>query len=65
ASAAAEKGLRRGEVIGEVAQEDVRDPRDVIDGVKQEKASGRKSVLLLLASGGDLRFVAVRIGEDD
>lgn len=65
ASAAAEKGIRRGDVIVEVAQEDVRDPSDVIDGVKQEKASGRKSVLLLLASGGDLRFVAVRIGEDD
>ena len=65
ASAAAEKGIRRGDVIVEVAQEDVETPSDVVDLVKQEKASGRKSVLLLLSTGGDLRFVAVRVGADD
>lgn len=65
ASAAAEKGIRRGDVIVEVAQNDVRSPSDVSERVAEEKASGRKSVLLLLASGGDLRFVAVRIGKDD
>ncbi len=61
ASAAARKGIRPGDVIVEVAQNDVRRPGDVVDRVAEEKASGRKSVLLLLASGGDLRFVAVRI----
>lgn len=65
ASAAAEKGIRRGDVIVEVAQNDVRSPSDVADRVAEEKASGRKSVLLLLASGGDLRFVAVRISGDN
>ncbi len=65
ASAAAEKGIRRGDVIVEVAQNDVRVPGDVVDRVAEEKASGRKSVLLLLASAGDLRFVAVRISSDD
>jgi len=63
ASAAAQKGIRPGDVIVEVAQNDVRRPGDVVDRVAEEKASGRKSVLLLLASGGDLRFVAVRIGD--
>ncbi len=65
ASAAAEKGIRRGDVIVEVAQNDVSSPSDVKDRVEEEKASGRKSVLLLLATNGDLRFVAVRIKEDD
>jgi serine protease Do len=65
ASAAAEKGIRRGDVIVEVAQNDVRNPGEVAERVEEEKESGRKSVLLLLASGGDLRFVAVRIGADD
>jgi len=65
ASAAAQKGIRRGDVIVEVAQNDVRSPSDVSERVEEEKASGRKSVLLLLASGGDLRFVAVRISADD
>lgn len=65
ASAAAEKGIRRGDVIVEVAQNDVRRPADVVDRVAEEKASGRKSVLLLLASGGDLRFVAVRIANSE
>ncbi len=64
ASAAAEKGIRRGDVIVEVAQNDVRSPADVKTFVEEEKDSGRKSVLLLLATNGDLRFVAVRIKED-
>lgn len=64
-SAAAQKGIQRGDVIVEVAQEDVRTPRDVANAVKEERETGRKSVLLLLASNGDLRFVAVRIGDDD
>ena len=64
-SAAAEKGIRRGDVIVEVAQNDVRSPSDVKTYVEEEKDSGRKSVLLLLASNGDLRFVAVRIKEDE
>lgn len=61
ASPAAEKGIRPGDVLVEVAQKKVKTPKDVADRVAAEKKSGRKSVLLLISSGGDLRFVAVRM----
>lgn len=60
-SAAAEKGIRPGDVLVEVAQKKVGTPADVAELVTAEKKSGRKSVLLLLSRGGDLRFVAVRM----
>ncbi len=63
ASAAAEKGIRAGDVIVEVAQEEVATPRDVVEKVHSVKKNERKSVLLLLQRAGDLRFVAVRIDE--
>jgi len=62
-SAAAEKGIRAGDLIVEVAQEVVELPQDVIEKVNRVKQSKRKSVLLLLERGGDLRFVAVRLEE--
>jgi len=60
ASAAAKKGLRRGDVIVEVAQESVSSPEDVIAKVESEKAEGKSSVLLLVSRRGDVRFVALR-----
>ena len=62
-SAAAEKGIRAGDVIVEVAQEEVATPRDVLEKMRAAKDNERKSVLLLLRRSGDLRFVAVRIDE--
>ena len=59
----AEKGIREGDLIVEVAQEEVATPQDVLAKVKKVMKSKRKSVLLLLERGGDLRFVAVRLGE--
>jgi len=59
--AAAEKGLRPGDVIVEVAQEEVATPADVVAKVEEVEKSNRKSVLLLVRRGTDLRFVAVRI----
>ncbi|MDF2232529.1 DegQ family serine endoprotease [Albimonas sp. CAU 1670] len=61
ASNAAEKGLRPGDVIVEVAQEAVASPQDVEARVQSAKDQGRKSVLLLVNSRGDLRFVAVSV----
>lgn len=62
ASAAADKGVAAGDVIVEVAQEEVRAPDDFAKAIDKQKAAGRKSVLLLIARGaGDLRFVAVKI----
>jgi serine protease Do len=58
---AAEQGIRPGEMIVEVGQEAVRQPEDVTAKVKAAKASGRKSVLLLIEGEGGLRFVAVKL----
>ncbi len=60
-SAAAQKGIRPGDVIVEVAQEAVLTPADVRGGVAKAKAESRKSVLILVQSGPDQRFVALKI----
>ncbi len=59
--AAAEKGIRPGDVIAEISQEEVTTPADVVARIKEARKSGRKSVLLLVEGQGGLRFVAVRI----
>ncbi len=58
-STAAEKGLRAGDVIIEVGQEEVRKPEDVTAKVQKAKEQNKKSVLLLVDRKGDLRFVAI------
>ena len=61
-SPAAEKRIAAGEVIVEVAQEEVSAPADVVKRIDELKKQSRKSVLLLLANPqGELRFVALRI----
>jgi serine protease Do len=57
-----EKGIQAGDVIVEVGQEPVSDPADVDARVADAVAAGRKSVLFLIQSGGDLRFVPLAIG---
>ncbi len=62
ASPAAEKGVKAGDVIVEVAQDAVTSLDDIAKSVDKVKKAGRKAVLLRLESGkGDLRFVAVPI----
>jgi serine protease Do len=59
-SAAAEKGLRVGEVIEEINQQAVEKPDDVAKAIGAAKQAGKKSALLLVANGsGDVRFVAL------
>ncbi len=58
--AAEEKGIQVGDLVLEVAQEEVETPRDIQAKVKKARESGRKSVLLLVEGQGGLRFVAVR-----
>jgi serine protease Do len=62
-SAAAEKGIRPGDLVVEVAQEEVKSPSQVAAKIEEAKKAGRKSVLLLIDRGGDLRFVALRIDQ--
>ena len=50
-------------MIVEVGFEEVVTPDDVLERVRQASEAKRKSVLLLLDSSGEQRFVAVEIGE--
>jgi serine protease Do len=61
--AAAQRGLKPGDIIVEVAQEEVTNPSQVEAKVKEAKAAGRKSILLLVDRKGDLQFVALRIDQ--
>jgi serine protease Do len=59
-SPAAQKAVKPGDVIVEVTQEKVKQPRDVLARLEAVKKSGRRTVLLLLSDAkGELRFVAV------
>ena len=59
---AAEKGLKAGDVIVEISQEEVNSPADVKKKVDEARERNRKSVLLLVEGQGGLRFVALQIG---
>ena len=56
---AAEKGLSPGDVIVEVSLEPVTAPEAVVEKVREAEENGRKSVMLLVHSRGEGRFVAV------
>jgi serine protease Do len=60
-SDAADKGLQPGDVVLKVGSRLVKTPQDVQAGVSEAQKGGRKSVLLLVASQGASRFVAVDI----
>jgi serine protease Do len=59
---AAEKGLRPGDVIVEVGQQEVASPQDVTAKMQEARDAGRRSVLMLVDRQGDLRFVAMNLG---
>ena len=61
ASAAAEKGLRPGDIIVEVGQEQVSTPAEVASKIESHQQQDKNTVLLLLDRSGDLQFVAVRL----
>ncbi len=63
ASQAAEKGLRPGDIIVEVAGEPVENLSDVTKDIADAKEKDRKSVLLLVRSDEGQRFVALRLQE--
>jgi len=58
-SEAAEKGLKSGDVILEVAGQAVSQPQDVVTNVRKAKDKGRKAVLLRVRSGDQDRFIAI------
>ena len=61
-SDAADKGLQPGDVVLSVGNRQVHTPQDVQARVAEAKASGRKSVLLLVSGSQGPRYVAVDIG---
>ena len=62
-SSGAEKGLKAGDVIVEVDQEEVSTPADVVDKVERAKSEGYRVVTLLVFRQGDFQWVAVRIDQ--
>ena len=61
-SAAAEKQLKAGDTIVEIAQVPVANAADVQKRVEQLKKEGRKSALFLVANAdGETRFVALNL----
>ena len=63
-SSAQEKGLQPGTLVVEVNQEKVSSPAEIMAKINDARDAGRRSVLLLIQQGGDLRFVALKIKED-
>lgn len=64
-SKAAERGLMSGDVILEIAQQEVTGVADVNKGIKTAKEKG-KPLLMLVSREGDARFVALPLaGKDD
>jgi len=57
----AQKGLKPGDVIVEVDQEEVSNPAQVNERVQKAKDEGYRVVTLLLFRQGDYQWVAVRI----
>ncbi len=62
-SPASEKGMKPGDVVVEVAQEEVKSPAQISAKIDEAKKAGRKSVLLLVDRQGDLRFVALKLDQ--
>ncbi|MNL34401.1 putative periplasmic serine endoprotease DegP-like precursor [compost metagenome] len=59
-SLAADKGVKPGEVIVEVAQDFVEQPSDVTSRMDALKAEGRRNAHIMIADkAGNLRFVAI------
>jgi serine protease Do len=63
ASDAAQKGLKRGDLILRVGDRATNSPADLRSAVADAKKSGKKSVLLFVARGGVHTFIPVEIGE--
>lgn len=64
ASESGRKGLQEGDVIVEINQQAVSEPQDVKAIIDKAEKNARKSVLLLVNSAGNSRFVALRLGQE-
>ncbi|SMH40229.1 Do family serine endopeptidase [Azospirillum agricola] len=62
-SPASERGLDLGDVIVEAGQEPVNSPADLDARIDQARSQGRKTLLMLVSRGGDLRYVPLPLEE--
>ena len=62
-SAAADRGLRPGDLIVEVQQEQVSTPADVTERIERIRKQGRRSVLMLIEGQGGQRWVPLPLTE--
>ncbi len=61
---AAEKGIKPGDVIVEVQQQAVTTPADVQQRLQRFRQENRRTVLFLIQSGDNLRWVPMPLGDD-
>ena len=61
-SAAAERGVRTGDVIVRVGRQEVARPEEVMQAVNQAEERGDETVLMLIQRDGVSRFVALPVG---
>jgi serine protease Do len=64
-SEALEKGLSAGDVIVEINQQAVKDPKDLVDIIAKAEKDKKQSVLLLVNREDDVRFVALKLSEEE
>ena len=64
-SSSAEKGIRPGDIIMEISQEEVKMPQHVVDHLKKSEKESRKSALLLINRDGESRYVSIKISPDE
>ena len=60
-SPASERGLRPGDVIVEISQEEVTSPAQVQAKVREAQTGGRKTILVMIERQGEQRFIALRV----
>ena len=64
-SPAADRGVKPGDVIVEVQQQEVNTPADVVDRVDRVRKTNRRSVLMLIQGQDGPRWVPLSLGSDD
>ncbi|MBY0293081.1 MAG: Do family serine endopeptidase [Alphaproteobacteria bacterium] len=64
-SSAAEKGIRPGDVIIEISQEEVKTPQNVVDALKKAEKENRKSALLLINRDNESRYISIKLAPEE
>ena len=63
-SSAADKGIRPGDIVMEISQDEVNSPQDILNHLKDAEKENRKSALLLINRDGESRYVSIKLIPD-